>query len=72
MSILRAKKVLENELQIIELSSLLVKLRHVLVEKFPTESPETIDWALQAAITRLSTAVTHDFGVSSMPEAPDI
>jgi len=67
MSIMLGKKVLENESQIIELSSLLIDLRSVLVKKYPTAPAETIDWALQQAIVRLSTAVTQDFGAFSIP-----
>ena len=61
MSILRAKKVLEKEFEIIEMSSLLIELRSALAKKYPTENPEIIDWALQQAITRLSTSVVHSF-----------
>ena len=67
MSIIYAKKVLEKESEIIEMSSLLIDLRHALAKRYPKEDPETLNWALDQAILRLSTAVTHDFGLSSMP-----
>lgn len=65
MSILRAKKVLEKELEILEMSSLLIELRHALAKQWPTENPETLNWALEQATMRLSTAVTHSFDVSA-------
>lgn len=70
MSIIRARKVLEKELEIIEMSSLLINLRHALAKQFPTESPEILSWALEQAIARLSTAVTHTYEPSSTPQDP--
>ena len=61
MSIIYAKKVLEKESEIIEMSSLLIDLRRALAKKYPKESQETLNWALDQAILRLSTAVTHSF-----------
>lgn len=67
MSIIYAKKVLEKELELIEMSSLLIDLRSALAKRFPTESQETLSWALDQAILRLSTSVTHSFEPYSMP-----
>ena len=65
MSILYAKKVLDNASEIIELSSLILDLRDALVKKYPTVNQETLDWALQQAIARLSLRVGQDYVPSS-------
>lgn len=71
MSILYAKKVLDNASEIIELSSLILDLRDALVKKYPTVNQETLDWALQQAIARLSLRVGQDYVPSSTATAPD-
>lgn len=68
MSIIYAKKVLQNASEIIELSSLLIDLQLALASKYPTVNQETLDWALDRAIARLSTSVTLDFEPSSTKE----
>ena len=71
MSILYAKKVLDNASEIIELSSLILDLRDALVKKYPTVNQETLDWALQQAIARLSLRVGQDYVPSSTATGRD-
>lgn len=59
--ILKAIKTIENELDILEVSSLLVDLRNSLKERHPEENEEVLKWALEQSIMRLSLKTGHSF-----------
>lgn len=71
MSIIVAKKALDNASEITDVSCLLIDLQTALVKKYPTVPVETINWALSQATMRTSLHVSHTFDASSTPKDLD-
>lgn len=61
MSLIKPTKVLNNKKDILEMADLLIDLKSDLLNKHPNVNVDTLQWALEQSIMRVSLRDGHEY-----------